>query len=651
MKMLFTAVLLLLLVKAQAQNKAVDSLKNLIRHSAADTSRVNLLNQLPQWYTWSVPDSSLMYAQQALRLAQKINYTNGMAESEAHMCLAYAILGNYSIGLKYGFRSLAFFKKTGDDKGTRYAMGVIAYCYREQGDYKSSLKYFRLDLYNKHFASQSSVTLYGNLSTVYEKDNQLDSALYYAQKAYSLNKNWSGVTVVLGNIYTKRAINDSALHFFRITAPLAQKENAQTDIMDAYNGIARVYMNEGNADSVIHYAKKSLTLNLGKIYPAGVLGAISMLSSIYEKKHMADSAFKYLKLTIAINNQLFSRQKEREVQNIAFSEQLNQQELLKQQEQNRNQNRTYALIAVLIIILCIAALQWRNNRHRQKAYNILQQQKQEIDTQKAKVEQTLGELRATETQLIHAEKMASLGELTAGIAHEIQNPLNFVNNFAEVNREILEELKEELQAGRITEALSIAGEVQQNEERIQHHGKRADSIVKDMLRHSRTSNGQKDATDINKLADEYLRLAYHGLRAKDKSFNAELTTHFDEGLPQVNIAAQDVGRALLNLFNNAFYAVQQQAKTAGPDYKPAVEVSTALRNADLEITVTDNGTGIPEKIQEKILQPFFTTKPTGEGTGLGLSLTYDIVVKGHNGKIDIKSQPGRGTSFIISLPV
>ena len=294
---------------------------------------------------------------------------------------------------------------------------------------------------------------------------------------------------------------------------------------------------------------------------------------------------------------------------------------------------------------------------------MIAQQNELLETQVAErtaaLEQSLDNLKQTQNQLIQSEKMASLGELTAGIAHEIQNPLNFVNNFSEVSAELLDELKEEAQKGDFDEVNAIADDVIQNLQKIAHHGRRADGIVKGMLQHSRTSTGQKEATDINALADEYLRLAYHGLRAKDKSFNAELVTDFTVGLPKINIISQDVGRVLLNLFTNAFYATQQKAKqyAAGSGqaqlsgYKPVVTVSTKQVGTAIEIMVKDNGTGIPDAIKDKILQPFFTTKPTGEGTGLGLSLSYDIIVKGHAGSINIESKEGEGSAFIITLPL
>jgi two-component system NtrC family sensor kinase len=275
----------------------------------------------------------------------------------------------------------------------------------------------------------------------------------------------------------------------------------------------------------------------------------------------------------------------------------------------------------------------------------------QVEQRTAELNQSLYNLKATQTQLIQSEKMASLGELTAGIAHEIQNPLNFVNNFSEVSAELVDEMDEELDKGDIPEAKAIAADVKQNLEKIRHHGKRADAIVKGMLQHSQSGSGTKEPTNINVLADEYLRLAYHGLRAKDKNFNAELITHFDKTLPKVNVIPQDIGRVMLNLFNNAFYAVNQKSKTAGSDYKPEVSVTTSTENGQLVIKVKDNGIGIPDAIKEKIMQPFFTTKPTGEGTGLGLSLTYDMVVKGHGGSIQVNSKEGEGSEFIIQLPI
>ena len=302
---------------------------------------------------------------------------------------------------------------------------------------------------------------------------------------------------------------------------------------------------------------------------------------------------------------------------------------------------------------------------KEKEYKITEKLKAELEVQvaertaaltaqKEELQKAIVELKTTQSQLIQSEKMASLGELTAGIAHEIQNPLNFVNNFSEVNKEMLEELKAERSKPKAERDDDLENElindVIANQEKINHHGKRADAIVKGMLQHSRSSSGVKESTDINALCDEYLRLSYHGLRAKDKSFNSKFETDFDSSLPKINVVPQDIGRVVLNLINNAFYAVSEKTKLQAAGYEPQVVVTTKKDGDKILILVKDNGNGIPDSIKEKIFQPFFTTKPTGQGTGLGLSLSYDIV-KAHGGELKVETSESEVTTFIIQLPV
>ena len=323
--------------------------------------------------------------------------------------------------------------------------------------------------------------------------------------------------------------------------------------------------------------------------------------------------------------------------------------------------RALALLSLLVLIWLI--VRWRTASTRERNIQLekeVTKRTEELSRQKKELEQTLGSLKSTQAQLIHAEKMASLGELTAGIAHEIQNPLNFINNFSEVNKELLVEIKEEIAKGNLDDAKAIANDAIDNEEKIMHHGKRADAIVKGMLQHSRANSGAKEPTDLNALCDEYLRLAYHGMRAKDNSFNADFSFTPDPSIGMINAVPQDIGRVLLNLFNNAFYAVHEKTKAGASDYKPKVIVSTrrvtASDNQPISqsvnslIVVEDNGKGIAEKDRNKIFQPFFTTKPTGEGTGLGLSLSYDIV-KAHGGEIKVETREDGGTAFTVSIPV
>ena len=347
------------------------------------------------------------------------------------------------------------------------------------------------------------------------------------------------------------------------------------------------------------------------------------------------------------------------MQTLDFSERLRQQELADQQAQAAARQRQNLLLAALLCAVPALVLLWRYGRLQRRSNEQLRglneavtQQKQELQTQRDQLDASLTGLRAAQAQLVQSEKMASLGELTAGIAHEIQNPLNFVNNFSEVSAELVTELEEEQQRPTRDAELEaeLLGDVRQNLLKIHHHGQRAAGIVRGMLEHSRTSTAERRSTNLNKLAEEYLRLAYQGLRAKDKTFQAELKTDFDPALPRVSVVATDLGRVLLNLLNNAFYAVQKRQQTGEAGYRPNVSVSTKQVGNQVEIRVTDNGTGIPDEAKAKIFQPFFTTKPTGEGTGLGLSLSYDIITQGHGGTLAVESQPGQSTMFTISIP-
>ena len=452
------------------------------------------------------------------------------------------------------------------------------------------------------------------------------------------------VTTMTAHAQQKYA--DSLKKVVKTYRTLLKEGNAakyKVNIIDACNSIARFYIKKGEPDSAVYYAKKVIALKPENTYPFGMLETAAILVNIYEKEHTPDSAYKYLKLSISIQGSLLGRQNKTESRNAAVNGRLNRPELEKQQPKTANLLKTYGLAALILFILVIAFLLWRNNRYRRQAKTLLQQQKKEIEF-------TTEQLHLTQRQLIQSEKMASLGELTAGIAHEIQNPLNFVNNFSDVNMELISEMKTELKNGTKEEVIEILEDIKQNLEKISHHGRRAESIVKGMLQHSRASSNIKEPTDINNLADEYLRLAYHGLRAKDKTFNSELIVNFSNNIPVLNVVPQDIGRVMLNMFTNAFYAVNQKQKTTGANYQPTVTLSTTVYKNQVVIAVKDNGNGIPANIKDKIMQPFFTTKPTGEGTGLGLSMSYDIVVKGHNGSIDVNTKEGEFSEFIIKLP-
>ncbi|MCA6483709.1 MAG: GHKL domain-containing protein [Chitinophagaceae bacterium] len=371
-----------------------------------------------------------------------------------------------------------------------------------------------------------------------------------------------------------------------------------------------------------------------------ILRNYRMMAVIYRQIGNNQAAANTYQKYIELQDSLLSDQAQ--FQNISFEteEVMNEKErsIVKLESANKvaAATRNY-FIAFAVLLLILALLLYNRMRYKQRANK--------------KLEETLMKLTNTQSQLVQSEKMASLGELTAGIAHEIQNPLNFVNNFSEVNTELIDELETEANKGNLEEVKLLAKDIKENETKINHHGKRADAIVKSMLQHSRKSSGQKELTDINALCDEYLRLSYHGLRAKDKSFNAEFDTQYDTTLAPINVVPQDIGRVILNLINNAFYAVnERQKKDKDSGYKPRVTLTTRQEGNQVVIEVADNGTGMPDQVKEKIFQPFFTTKPTGEGTGLGLSLSYDIVTKGHHGIMDVESAEGLGTRFQVKLP-
>jgi signal transduction histidine kinase len=482
---------------------------------------------------------------------------------------------------------------------------------------------------------------FGNLGVAYWSIGEADTALHlfkqslqYANSA-GFNKFTGTVTYPIGIIYLDRQDYDSASKYFQQTVNISKATDNLSSLAYGYVGLANLYRKQNRPDSGFYYARNAHDIFTRIVEPAGKLLALDALTSLFKEKAYTDSAFYYQQLSIAVKDSLYSTEKTKQFENIGFEQQLRVQELEKEKVITQNRNRTFAFLTGTALFLFIGFLLYRNNRQKQKANKVL--------------EATLANLKSTQAQLIQTEKMASLGELTAGIAHEIQNPLNFVNNFSEVSKELIDEVNEELAVGNVQLAREITGDIKQNLEKIHHHGKRADAIVKGMLQHSQRSSGQKEPTDINALCDEYLRLAYHGLRAKDNNFNARLDTHFDKNLGLVKVIPQDIGRVLFNLINNAFYAVSEKSKTAGTGYQPTVTVTTKASDDKVQITVSDNGNGIPEAIREKIFQPFFTTKPTGQGTGLGLSLSYDIV-KAHGGELKLESTPATGTDFIIILP-
>ena len=433
-----------------------------------------------------------------------------------------------------------------------------------------------------------------------------------------------------------------------------------------YTTLGQYFLRTGRPDSAVYYGRQAIQ-EKNTQEKETLRDAVLLLAQAYAQLRQYGPAYAYQRRYAGLRDSLNSEQTTRQATAARFAEDMARQKsqigLLTRNQQlqadaaRRQRLLLGATLAVLALLAGLGVVLWRANRLKQRANEQLSQlnqavtaQRGELQAQRDQLDTSLTELRATQAQLIQSAKMASLGELTAGIAHEIQNPLNFVNNFAEVSAELVIELKEAQAAGDATEVVALADDLEQNLGKIGQHGQRAANIVRGMLEHSRTSSAERRTVNLSRLADEYLRLAYQGLRAKDKTFNAALETDFDPALPRCTVVVTDVGRVLLNLFSNAFYAVRQRQQAGEAGYAPAVTVSTKQAGNQVEIRVSDNGTGIPAAVQAKIFQPFFTTKPTGEGTGLGLSLSYDIIAKAHGGTLSVESREGEGTAFVIALP-
>jgi two-component system NtrC family sensor kinase len=501
----------------------------------------------------------------------------------------------------------------------------------------------------------------GNIGDAYYQVGLLDSATLYLSEGLRLDlKQHDEVSEVgdlrsLGAVAAQQGHPQQARQYY--LQSLRRGRNVTYRQVSVYLGLAELASTTGYPDSALYYGQRALAAGQRIHYPPDVLDASEYLSRAYAARHDSAAAFRYLALANTTRDSLYSQAKTIQMQTLDFSERLRQQELAEQQAQAAARQRQNLLLAALLCAVPGLALLWRHNRLQRRTNTQLQRlneavtrQKQELQTQRDQLDTSLTGLRAAQAQLIQSEKMASLGELTAGIAHEIQNPLNFVNNFADVSAELMAELREAQAAGDNEEVGALAEDIRQNLVKINEHGRRAASIVRGMLEHSRTSSAERRTVSLNNLAEEYLRLAYQGLRANDKSFNAELKTDFDPVQPRCTVAVTELGRVLLNLLSNAFYAVRERQRRGEVGYVPVVEVSTRQVGGHVEIRVRDNGTGMPAEVQAKVFQPFFTTKPTGEGTGLGLSLSHDIITQGHGGSLTVQSQPGQGTTFSITLP-
>ena len=631
----------------------IDSLENLLSNTSKPMERFNLQNRiLLEAVGWKGVNIDSATSVELVAIAQEL-------KQDSLLAIAYNWLGtyfnmikaDYPSALEYYFKAIPLAKKVGDKRRISSLYFDIALVYFDLEEYSSALKNTleggkNLPPKNHPLYEFMLLQYLGNMSQYFTLTEEPDSAIYYAETLTTAYKNSTSLNtpfyeynsaVYLGASYAVAGENQKALEYFELVDKNKGAISQSWFITNYYNFYIPLLIDINDNKKALRLAEEMLSLGneIGNQYM--ILGATGYLRELYDMDNKIDSAYYYAQKEAETSAFMFSQQNKNKLQSMAFNQEMRSLEDKNKEAAYRNQLKQYGLLSGLAMLFIVAALLYRNNK-QQNRINI-------------KLEESIINLKATQKQLIQSEKMASLGELTAGIAHEIQNPLNFVNNFSDLSEELLDELEEEVESGNTKVVKEITKDLKDNLNKIHNHGERASSIVKGMLQHSRTGSGEKEATDINAMADEYLRLAYHGLRAKDKSFNADFKLELDDTLPKIKIVPQDIGRVLLNLINNAFHACAEHGRSADSGYKPLVTVTTEAlpQKKGVKISVSDNGPGIPDDIKDKIFQPFFTTKATGEGTGLGLSMSYDIITKGHGGKLEVESKKNQGSIFIVTL--
>ena len=663
-----------------------------------DTAYANAINQLAFVYADNYPDSAIALLAGNAERCRSMGFRQGESDTYKILGNAFQTKGNFDTSLNYYNQAYQLAKKTGYKKSLPGILSNIGLIYLNKGNYSTALNKFYEALklaeanedqfvvgtilnniatvhffQNKMAEAESDyqkmlkiaegmsdtigiIMAYNNIGEVNLEQDSIFNALKNLNIAYNLATLTSNpemlvaTTKNLGYVYFKLDSIPKSVAYFETAIRLSKQQGNHIASCKALIGLAKVQLKQGVPEKALVNGLEGLQLAEEMGQTQLLRDANEIVSSVYEKMGEGNKALSHYRLYKVYSDSINNLENERAAITYKSEYEFSKKEL---EFERKSLQQRWLIFSACAAFLSICVIAWIINRNRKRLDHnnkVLQQKNVLIEAQKLKAEETLTVLKSTQAQLIQSEKMASLGELTAGIAHEIQNPLNFVNNFSEVNTELIEELKTELQQGNTEDVMAIANDIKANEEKINEHGKRADAIVKGMLQHSRSSSSVKEPVDINALCDEYLRLSYHGIRAKDKAFNATLQTNFEDKMGAVNIIPQDIGRVLLNLYNNAFYAVNEKKKQLAEGYEPTVVVSTKKIGDKIFVAVKDNGNGIPQKIVEKIFQPFFTTKPTGQGTGLGLSLSYDIV-KAHNGEIKVETKEGEGSTFIIQLPV
>jgi signal transduction histidine kinase len=632
----------------------IDSLQNALHNTTNDSSRVILLTEIATYFEYTGQDSNEYYVSQARTLARKIDFRKGIFLANRSLFFAINLKANYPRALELALQNLKFSDSLTNLKlyYQAFAHQDMALVKREMRDSAGYAMETRLsyELQTKSaFEDNDAWSFYSNKGMDALRRGKSDSGIALLLQSYDMAQQKTTRWGYVGLSTARLADGYKSIHQDSLARLYYQIGLNQCD---HYNNLyikGRIYMNLAqffatkNQDSALYFAGQALLICQPNNFGDYAATVADTLARIFRKRHQPDSALKYMQVMINARESVFGASKMQQFQSLLAKQEQLQIQAAQEKERYQNRVRLIAVIAGLLIFLVISFILYSNNQQKQKANRLLHSQKLEI-------EKALSTLKDTQKQLIQSEKMASLGELTAGIAHEIQNPLNFVNNFSEVNSELFDEMEKEFKSGNSNEAFAIAGDIKQNLEKINLHGKRADGIVKGMLQHSMVNTGQKELIDLNALVSEYIRLNFHAMKAKDNSFQCEIREDLDPSIGKINLIPQDMGRVLQNIYNNAFYYLNEKKKILGEGFAPLLSVSTCKVKHEVELRIRDNGTGISQKNIEKIFQPFFTTKPTGQGTGLGMSLAYDIVINEHGGNIQIESVEGEYAQFIITLP-
>ncbi len=638
--------------------KIADSLKAIYNEgNLNDMARLELLSQL-SFHEVKDLNLALKYAEELINLSEKTGDAKFLHSGYFQNGEKKRLFGDLEEALNAFITAAEVARSEKNRKGEGNAYGAMANIYSISNNHANARLY-----YNKAIAilreSNDSVALASailNAGEEYRLSQSYDTAYMYFEESRNIFQKISyiiGMAYSIGNIgmvYANTGKNNLAEKNLKEAIELLENLEDHYPVCVYLVSMANIYNAKGDEEAALDYANKSLTLARQYGLKEQIRDASLKLSELYEQYGNPEESYKYFRNYIIYRDSLNNIKTVQSMANLRTDFEVSQKQMEVDLLNQQKQTQLWWLLTIATILfstLVLLFMFYRNNKNKQKANVLLQEQKEKVET-------ALINLKATQAQLIQSEKMASLGQLTAGIAHEIQNPLNFINNFSDVNNELIDDLKVAITNNDQAEIEAIFKDLKENESKVSSHGKRAESIVKGMLLHSRGSSGQKEPTNINALCDQCLRLSYHGFRAKDKSFNADFKLEADESLPKVNVVPQDMGRVILNLINNAFYVVNDKAKLNIEGYKPEVTVRTTSWNPPsggrgASISVSDNGPGIPPEIKDNIFQPFFTTKPTGQGTGLGLSLSYDIV-KAHGGEIQIESVKGEGSEFKIILP-